>query len=251
MKFVGDWMILAARDWRLVATGRRRSRCRVRGPPAVIRRCLDFDRIPMRLSNRRAAPLRAGRVTSPRCCRRARSRDRRATPAIAPLGSPRPRGAVLHLAAINPDGDDGRLVVDGRSGRMRAVRAGRGRWARSTTSRSTIYESDPPRAGLHRRQPAASAAIDPACGKPQHRDPVAATGPGSARRAVARIAAREPVKTIDRPATDQATRRQAPPWRSRTPPRCRPSRPLCPSLTPAGPPAARPAEAMPPAQGLE
>jgi len=35
-----------------------------------------------------------------------------------PLGIPRQRGLVYTLAAINPDGDDGRLVIDARSGRL-------------------------------------------------------------------------------------------------------------------------------------
>jgi hypothetical protein len=35
-----------------------------------------------------------------------------------PLGIPRQRGLVYTLAVINPDGDDGRLVVDARSGRL-------------------------------------------------------------------------------------------------------------------------------------
>lgn len=37
---------------------------------------------------------------------------------FSPLGYPRQRGVVYTMAAINPDGDDGRLVIDARSGRL-------------------------------------------------------------------------------------------------------------------------------------
>ena len=37
---------------------------------------------------------------------------------FSPLGYPRQRGVVYTMAAINPDGDDGRLVIDARTGRM-------------------------------------------------------------------------------------------------------------------------------------
>jgi hypothetical protein len=37
---------------------------------------------------------------------------------FAPLGAPRLRGAVYTVSVIDPDGDDGRLVIDAHSGRI-------------------------------------------------------------------------------------------------------------------------------------
>lgn len=38
---------------------------------------------------------------------------------FSPLGAPRHRGAVYTISVINPDGEDGRLVIDARTGRIR------------------------------------------------------------------------------------------------------------------------------------
>src|ERR1041385_8447459 len=37
---------------------------------------------------------------------------------FAPLGNPQQRGIVYTISAINPAGDDGKLVIDARSGRI-------------------------------------------------------------------------------------------------------------------------------------
>ncbi|NEW94644.1 hypothetical protein [Rhodopseudomonas sp. BR0M22] len=69
---------------------------------------------PPRREVRRIAPPAEGLdVLSPDAVTRAARAE-----GFAPLGYPRQRGLVYTMAAINPDGDDGRLVIDARTGRL-------------------------------------------------------------------------------------------------------------------------------------
>lgn len=69
---------------------------------------------PPRRELRRAAPaVEALEVLSPDAVTRAARAE-----GFAPLGYPRQRGVVYTMAVINPEGDDGRLVIDARTGRL-------------------------------------------------------------------------------------------------------------------------------------
>ncbi|NEW85718.1 hypothetical protein DU475_00375 [Rhodopseudomonas sp. WA056] len=69
---------------------------------------------PLRRETRHAAPpVDALDVLSPDAVTRAARAE-----GFAPLGYPRQRGLVYTMAVINPDGDDGRLVIDARTGRL-------------------------------------------------------------------------------------------------------------------------------------
>lgn len=69
---------------------------------------------PPRRELRRIGPVaEALEVLSPDAVTRAARAE-----GFAPLGYPRQRGVVYTMAVINPDGDDGRLVIDARTGRL-------------------------------------------------------------------------------------------------------------------------------------
>lgn len=166
---------------------------------------------------------------------------------FAPLGYPRPRGAYYTFGAVDPNGDDGRLIVDGRSGRIvRFVPADQ--IGAIDEEPEAIYDSA-------RRAPAYIGGGPP---RPPRSIPHVvhrSTATPLPRPAPAVIAApppalaREPVQTIERPATGQTTTGTAVAKQDTAAVQAAPVAP--PEPTPAGPPASRADDAVPPAQGLE
>lgn len=141
---------------------------------------------------------------------------------FSPLGAPQQRGFVYRLPVLSPDGDDGRLVIDARSGRiirfLPAMEYG------SRFDRGPAYANGP--VGT----------------LPPRREGSAALRPPSA---IPRIAAPTTVAALPKPAP--STPRQAD-VRQAVPPA--PAAALA-AAAPSSQPAAAPAAAMPPAQGLD
>lgn len=141
---------------------------------------------------------------------------------FSPLGEPQPRGFVYRIAVISPDGDDGRLVIDARTGRIL-------RFLPAYDYGSRFY-----------REPAYASA------------PVGSLPPISGSRASLRPPTATPRIAAPSPLPAPAQRRQAD--LQQTIP---PAPPAASAVAPAPPPtatppiAAPPANNMPPAQGLD
>mgnify|MGYP005819692445 CR=1 FL=1 len=154
-----------------------------------------------------------------------------------PLGLPHRRGYVYQISAIDPDGEDGRLVIDGRTGRI--IRFMPAYWS----DRTDNSEPRPPYGAQ-----AALPPPTPVRGVPRPPAPI----PHVASRAVplpaskptvaavpAKSAERVPQSAVDKPAAPQ------PQTAAVTPPATAAgeSKPAAPQI--------KPTEAMPPVQGLE
>ncbi|WP_022719769.1 hypothetical protein [Rhodopseudomonas sp. B29] len=178
-----------------------------------------------------------------------------------PLGPPQPRGRFYTVVVIDPDGEDGRLVMDGRSGRlMRFVPAGT---VGEIVSGETMASLGPVRAtrlfGPERHPPrppraiphlASRGPLNPPMPRPAPQQPV---GTKAAKQVPATAAV--PAKDATKPTTDTAPKQQT---ASSSPAPVTPgATAVSATPTPAGPVAAKPAfepkptEAMPPAQGLD
>ncbi len=137
-------------------------------PPPRLRRVLpDEDYAPEVLSPREIADL---------------ARDA----GFEPLGVPYQRGLVYTLSALNPDGDDGRLVVDARSGRiLRFMPA----WQMGDTMETVTVASYGRIQGLPR---------------------FIERNPPRPPRAVGRLASRTPATPLPRPSPQQSTKGPSP-----------------------------------------
>lgn len=151
---------------------------------------------------------------------------------FSPLGAPQQRGFVYRLPVLSPDGDDGRLVIDARSGRiirfLPAMEYG------SRFDRGPAYANGPVGTLPPRRE--VSAALRPPSAIPRIAAPT--TVAALPKPAPATLA---PAKPAPAPAPRQADVRQSVP----------PAPPAAvAAAAPSSQPAAAPA-AMPPAQGLD
>ncbi|WP_322515515.1 hypothetical protein SR870_21435 [Rhodopseudomonas palustris] len=174
-----------------------------------------------------------------------------------PLGIPRQRGMFYTLAAINPDGDDGRLVIDGRSGRlvrfMPAWRMGAAMEDETVASYGPVQGLPPLPEGRAPRPPKpvphlASRAPTTPLPRPSPQQSTKGPSPATAAKAATAVA---PVKDGSKPTTDASPKQEtakaedkpaASPIAAPAPTEAKPS-------TPA--PAIQPTEPMPPVQGLE
>ena len=244
MKLFTGW--LWRRDWSFWRAARRR-RC-----PAPYTAASDVD------APYAAAPMSAGRLRprcrryapgprygyGPRCCRRRRSTPCCATTGFRRSASRRLRGFVYTIAVIDRGGEDGRLVIDARNGRiirfMPAYRIG-----------GDNFDDDLERptgpSGLCRRRPIRGAPRPPASSAaPQPSRPA----PCRCREPRARRC-RRPIRCAAKPAAAPVKQAAAPCSRSR--PRCRQPPP---ATTGVGSSQARrrrslPTQDMPHVQGLE
>ncbi|MFC0241040.1 hypothetical protein [Rhodopseudomonas telluris] len=189
-----------------------------------------------------------------------------------PLGVPFQRGLVYTMSALNPDGDDGRLVVDARSGRilrfMPAWQMGDAMETVTVASYGRIQglprfiEHNPPRPP---RAVGRVASRTPTTPLPRPSPQQSTKGPSPAAASTAATAV-TPAKDVSKPATDSAkvtpgntepAKIDAAPKQeaavAQTKPSAAPSpAPLEAKPAPAGPaPTIQPTEAMPPVQGLE
>lgn len=162
---------------------------------------------------------------------------------FSPLGIPRQRGLVYTIAAINPDGDDGRLVIDARSGRIiRFVAAWR---LGHVMPDDEVVSYGPP--------PALPPLID---GRRPPRPPLS----------VPRLASRSPAAPLPRSAPPRAAgepRANVKPEVKTAAPQAQPSQAVASQARPAAPitapapveakpaPVIAPTQPMPPAQGLD
>ncbi|MGP9814618.1 hypothetical protein ACTZWT_24155 [Rhodopseudomonas sp. NSM] len=178
-----------------------------------------------------------------------------------PLGIPRQRGMFYTLAAINPDGDDGRLVIDGRSGRlvrfMPAWRMGAAMEDETVASYGPV-QGLPPLPERRAQRPAKPAphlaSRTPATPLPRPSPQQSTKGPSPAAAAKAATAV-APAKDASKPATDAAPKQET--AKAEDKPAASPN--PTPAPTEAKPeakpstsaPAIQPTEPMPPVQGLE
>ena len=82
---------------------------------------------------------------------------------FSPLGVPQQRGFVYTIAVVGRDGDDGRLVIDARNGRIVRFMPAYG-WATiSMTAVTTTYGRSGRRRSALSRSRSAPAGLDPAC----------------------------------------------------------------------------------------
>ncbi len=72
----------------------------------------------MRRCRRRCRRRATGQVTDQGCCRRRKCTPSSAKADFRPLGIPQQRGLIYTISVIDRGGDDGRLVIDARSGRI-------------------------------------------------------------------------------------------------------------------------------------
>lgn len=189
-----------------------------------------------------------------------------------PLGVPYQRGLVYTLAALNPDGDDGRLVIDARSGRvlrfMPAWQMGDAMETVTVASYGRIQglprfiEHNPPRpprsvGRLASRTPP----TNPPLPRPSPQQSTKGPSPAAAGTAATAVA---PVKDASKPATDAAkiepgktepAKTDATPKQEAAATQTKPAAAPAPAPVEAKPapagPAIQPTEAMPPVQGLE
>lgn len=178
-----------------------------------------------------------------------------------PLGLPQPRGRFYTVAAVDPTGEDGRLVIDGRSGRLvRFVPAGTvGEIVHGETMASLGPVRATPVFGPERHPPRPPRAIPHLASRGPLAPPQPRAGPqpplGAKAAKQAPAAAAVTAKDATKPATDTAPKQQT---ASSTPAPATPGASAASATpAPAGPAAAKPAfepkptEAMPAAQGLD
>jgi hypothetical protein len=173
---------------------------------------------------------------------------------FAPLGIPRQRGMFYTLAAINPDGDDGRLVVDGRTGRlvrfMPAWRMGAAMEDETVASYGPVQGLPPLAEGRAPRPPRpvpqlASRTPTTPLPRPSPQQSTKGPSPAAAAKAATPVA---PVKDASKPTTDAAPKQETATAQDK--PAASPAPP--PAPTEAKPaPTIQPTEPMPPVQGLE
>ncbi|MCB1412536.1 MAG: hypothetical protein KDJ76_05370 [Xanthobacteraceae bacterium] len=170
---------------------------------------------------------------------------------FALLGLPRARGPVYTVSVISPDGDDGRLVVDARSGRIRSFTPARLMSDRFDDELVVVYGSGRPPVGL-RRPPRPPASVPRVASLPRE-VPVPKAAPHRVKPVAARAVGSEPAA--------QPHRRPKAARRSADVARAAPAHDAAPAPALGKPPdeaAARPAapailptQAMPPVQGLD
>ncbi|MCG6205401.1 hypothetical protein LPW26_12185 [Rhodopseudomonas sp. HC1] len=187
-----------------------------------------------------------------------------------PLGVPYQRGLVYTMSALNPDGDDGRLVVDARSGRilrfMPAWQMGDAMETMTVASYGRIQglprfiERNPPRPPRAVGRLASRTPTTP-LPRPSPQQSTRGPSPAAASNAATAVA---PVKDATKPATDAAkvepgktepTKIEAPAKQEAAAAQTKPTAPPAPAPTEAKPapagPTVQPTEPMPPVQGLE
>jgi hypothetical protein len=174
---------------------------------------------------------------------------------FSPLGVPRQRGYVYVIAVLDRGGEDGRLTIDGRSGRIiRFVPASQ--WGGSYGGRSYgggsygggAYDRMNFGHGANIAPPAGSAgALPPMTRINAAPPPPPASVPSVATRAAVpvptlrpAVAATKPAQPVQRSAVNEAKPTAAPPQTSGTVGEAKPSVP-----------AIKPSQGMPPVQGLE
>ncbi|ABD09215.1 conserved hypothetical protein [Rhodopseudomonas palustris HaA2] len=175
---------------------------------------------------------------------------------FAPLGLPRQRGMFYTLAAINPDGDDGRLVIDGRSGRlvrfMPAWRMGAAMEDETVAGYGPV-QGLPPLPDSRAPRPAKPvpqlASRTPATPLPRPSPQQSTKGPSPtmAAKAATTVA---PVKDASKPATDAAPKQETAKAENKSAASPAPGSPAPTEAKPSTP-TIQPTEAMPPVQGLE
>ncbi|ABE38112.1 conserved hypothetical protein [Rhodopseudomonas palustris BisB5] len=174
---------------------------------------------------------------------------------FAPLGIPRQRGMFYTLAAINPDGDDGRLVIDGRSGRlvrfMPAWRMGAAMEEETLASYGPIQglpplaEGRPPRPPRPVPQVASRTPTTP-LPRPSPQQSTKGPSPAAASNAAAAVA---PSKDAAKPAADATPKQETATVQDK--PAASPVPAPAPTEIKPSTPAIQPTEPMPPVQGLE
>ncbi|WP_245290728.1 hypothetical protein [Rhodopseudomonas sp. AAP120] len=187
-----------------------------------------------------------------------------------PLGVPYQRGLVYTLSALNPDGDDGRLVVDARSGRilrfMPAWQMGDAMETVTVASYGRIQglprfiERNPPRPPRSVGRVASRTPTTP-LPRPSPQQSTKGPSPAAASNAATAVA---PMKDTSRPATDAAktesgktepAKVEAAPKQEAAVTQTKPTAAPAPAPTEAKPapagPSVQPTEPMPPVQGLE
>jgi hypothetical protein len=187
-----------------------------------------------------------------------------------PLGVPYQRGLVYTLSALNPDGDDGRLVVDARSGRilrfMPAWQMGDAMETVTVASYGRIQglprfiERNPPRPPRSVGRVASRTPTTP-LPRPSPQQSTKGPSPATASNAATAVA---PMKDTSRPATDAAktesgktepAKVEAAPKQEAAVTQTKPTAAQAPAPTEAKPapagPSVQPTEPMPPVQGLE
>lgn len=187
-----------------------------------------------------------------------------------PLGVPYQRGLVYTMSALNPDGDDGRLVVDARSGRiLRFMPAWQMGDAMETVTVASygrieglprVIERNPPRPPRPVGRVASRTMATP-LPRPSPQQSTKGPSPAAASKAATAVA---PVKDASKPATDAAkvepgkvepAKPDAAPKQEAAVTQTRPAAAPAPAPTEAKPapagPTVQPTEPMPPVQGLE
>jgi hypothetical protein len=159
----------------------------------------------------------------------------------APLGAPQPRGMFYSIAVIDPNGDDGRLVIDARDGRivrfMPAYRMG----DEAALSYGAPGPMAPPPVTAFRGVPRPPASVP----RVASRSPTGVPLPKAMPRAVAEPKPTAPVAATPAPAPVQQQSAAAPPTA------------VTPQVAAPAPAAAKPSaqilptQAMPKAQGLD
>ncbi|MGX7743887.1 hypothetical protein [Rhodopseudomonas parapalustris] len=208
---------------------------------------------PRREVRRMALPAEGLDVLSPDAVTRAARAE-----GFAPLGYPRQRGLVYTMAVINPDGDDGRLVIDARTGRlvrfMPAWQMGDRMEEVTVASYGRIQglprfiERNPPRPP----KPVARLASRPTATPLPRPAPQHPAGDRAAKAVGADVAKDASKPVLDQAKQDAAKNTKQDTAAVQTQPSAVPSA-AGPSRVQAKPSSAtiRPTEAMPPVQGLE
>lgn len=153
---------------------------------------------------------------------------------FSPLGDPQQRGFIYRIAVISPDGDDGRLVIDARTGRiLRFVPASEygSRFDRGRAYASAPVAAVPPMAAGPRASLRPQASVAPRLAAPTALAALPKASPAAPAAAPRRQA---DVRSAIPPAPPAALANVAPA-----------------QLPVAAAPAAKPATDMPPAQGLD
>ncbi|MBB1094038.1 hypothetical protein HUU61_22445 [Rhodopseudomonas palustris] len=174
---------------------------------------------------------------------------------FAPLGIPRQRGMFYTLAAINPDGDDGRLVIDGRTGRlvrfMPAWRMGAAMEEETLASYGPVQGLPPLAEGRPPRPPRsvphlASRTPTTPLPRPSPQQSTKGPSPAAASNAAAAVA---PSKDAAKPAADATPKQETATVQDK--PAASPVPAPAPTEIKPSTPAIQPTEPMPPVQGLE
>ncbi len=172
----------------------------------------------------------------------------------SPLGIPQQRGLVYTISVISPEGSDGRLVIDARSGRilrfMPAYRMG-DRMDEESNNAYGPVRAPPPIAGLGGapRPPMLVPRVATRTPNVPLPKPVPPRAVASPAQPVAPKAAAATPPATKKPADAQASIPQPPAATTTAPVPAAP--PAVIEAKPATPPVIQPTQDMPPAQGLE